>query len=91
MTLYLTGRLICRDDAEAGIVRAHLADHVRLTRAEPGCLSFEVAQEDDPLVWTVNEAFTDRAAFEAHQARTRASAWGTATTEIQRDFSTRED
>ncbi|AZQ67685.1 antibiotic biosynthesis monooxygenase [Silicimonas algicola] len=91
MTLHLTGRLICRDEAEAGIVRAHLAEHVRLTRDEPGCISFEVAQDDDPLVWTVTEAFADRTAFEAHQARTRGSVWGTATTGIQRDFSIRED
>ncbi len=89
MTLYLTGRLICRDDVEAGIVRDHLAEHVRLTRAEPGCLSFEVSEADD-RTWAVDEAFVDRAAFEAHQARTRDSAWGEATTGIQRDFSIRE-
>lgn len=91
MTLYLTGRLICRDEAEAEIARAHLGEHVRLTREEPGCLSFEVTQGDDPLVWTVNESFVDRAAFDAHQVRTKASAWGMASTAIQRDFSIREE
>ena len=89
MTLHLTGRLICRDEAAAEIVRTHLPEHVRLTRAEPGCLSFEVRQAGD-LVWSVEEAFADRAAFEAHQARAKGSAWGTATTGIKRDFSIRE-
>jgi quinol monooxygenase YgiN len=38
------------------------------------------------MVWEVMEAFRDRASFDAHQARTRASAWFTATRGILRDF-----
>jgi quinol monooxygenase YgiN len=34
----------------------------------------------------VDETFLDRAAFEAHQARTRASAWYAATAAIPREF-----
>lgn len=86
----LTGRLICADAAQAAVVRAHLPEHLRLTRAEPGCLTFEVAATDDPLVWQVDERFTGRAAFEAHQARTRASAWGRATAGIRREFTVSE-
>ncbi|MCV2878385.1 antibiotic biosynthesis monooxygenase [Sedimentimonas flavescens] len=91
MALYLSGRLICSDAKQAEIVRAHLPEHIRLTHLEPGCLSFQVTQTADPLVWTVEEAFTDRAAFEAHQARTRVSDWGKATTDIPRDYELRED
>ncbi|NGM47797.1 antibiotic biosynthesis monooxygenase [Rhodobacter sp. SGA-6-6] len=82
----LTGRLICADAAEAGIVRAHLPEHLRLTREEPGCLSFSVRPTDDPLVWQVEESFADREAFAAHQARTRASAWHRATAQVKRDY-----
>lgn len=82
----LTGRLICADADQAGIVRAHLPEHIRLTRAEPGCLSFDVTPTADPLVWQVAELFTDRAAFDAHQTRTRASDWWRATAAIPREF-----
>ena len=73
----LTGRLVCGDLDEAAAVRRHLPEHVALTRAEPGCLRFEVEPTEDPLVWTVSELFVDRAAFEAHQARIRSSPWRT--------------
>jgi len=82
----LTGRIICATEAEAARVRAHLPEHVRLTRAEEGCLRFDVAETDDPLVWQVDEVFTDRAAFQAHQDRTAGSIWARETEGIRRDF-----
>ena len=90
MGVRLTGTLTCATEAEAEIVRAHLGEHVRLTRAEPGCEGFEVTPAG-PLVWQVRERFADRAAFEAHQARTRASTWGRATAGIARDYSVSDD
>ena len=86
----LSGRLLCASEAEADAVRAHLPEHVRLTRAEPGCLSFEVSPTEDPLIWRVEELFESRAAFDAHQARARASAWFAATAGIARDYEVRE-
>jgi quinol monooxygenase YgiN len=83
----LTGHLICTSAAEVALIRAYLPEHIRLSRAEAGCLSFEVSETADPLVWTVRETFTDQAAFEAHQARTRASDWFRATASIQRAYS----
>ena len=59
--------------------------HIRLTRAEPGCLTFDVT-ETAPGVFTVCETFIDRAAFDAHEARTRASQWWQATGHMTRDF-----
>lgn len=82
----LRGQLICMNGAEAQAVRSHLPDHLRLTRAEPGCLTFDVTPTDDPLVFEVLESFRDRPAFDAHQARTRDSAWFAATRTILRDF-----
>lgn len=85
-TVHLSGRLVCADAAQAALVREYLPGHVRLTLEEPGCLSFAVSETADPLVWSVEEAFVDRAAFAAHQARTRASRWWEATAAIARDF-----
>lgn len=86
----VTGTLTCATDAEAGIVRTLLPEHIRLSRAEPGCLSFNVSQTDNPFVWRLDESFTTREAFEAHQTRTRASAWYKASAGLTRDFTITE-
>lgn len=86
----LKGHLICLSDAEAQAVRQHLPDHIRLSRAEPGCLSFDVCQTDDPMVWDVHETFRTRDDFDAHQSRTRAGPWFQATRHILRDFRVEE-
>lgn len=88
--IHVTGTLTCRTVGEADTVRAHLPEHIRLSRAESGCLSFNVDPTDDPQVWRLDETFTDRAAFEAHQIRTRASAWFAATAQLGRDFKVSE-
>ena len=82
----LRGRLICRSEAEAEIVRRFLPDHITQSRAEPGCLEFRVFQQDDPLVWLVEEHFRDQAAFMTHQTRTAASDWGRATAHLSREY-----
>ncbi len=82
----LSGFLRCATDDEVAIVAEHLPRHIELTRAEPGCLSFEVIQTEDPRVWSVEERFTGPDGFRAHQARVVASEWGQATQGIQRDY-----
>lgn len=91
MVVRVNGRLICANGEQAAKVRAHLPEHIRLSRAEPGCLVFDVVPTNDPLVWELDETFTDRTAFGAHQARTRASDWGTQTIGITRDFKVTEE
>ncbi len=82
----LGGLLVCRDVEESELVAALLPAHVARTRAEPGCLRFEVDATDDPLVWTVAERFSDATSFRAHQARVAASDWGRATAAIERRY-----
>ncbi|HSF63223.1 MAG TPA: antibiotic biosynthesis monooxygenase [Paracoccaceae bacterium] len=80
------GHLRCMTADEAAAVAAHVADHIALSRAEPGCLSFHIVATDDPIVWALDETFRDRPAFDAHQARTRDSAWFAATRSVLRDL-----
>ena len=84
----LTGTMTCppeRTDA----VRSALPEHIRLTRAEPGCLAFEVT-ETASGVFSVAERFAHRTAFEAHQRRTRASVWARVTAGCPRDYEVTE-
>lgn len=85
-TVRLSGQLVCRNADEVGVVLRSLPLHVSLTRAEPGCVSFEVRQTADSLVWQVEEEFADQAAFDAHQARVAASEWGRVTSAIERRY-----
>lgn len=84
--VYLTGTLTCSQDDLEMLTEA-VKVHIALTRAEPGCERFDVVQSaDNPCAFEVNETFTDKAAFEAHQTRTRASEWWGKTEHIPRDF-----
>ena len=87
----LTGTLTCTTEDDLKIVEAYLPEHTRLSRAEPGCLSFTVTQSDDPLIWHLDETYTDQAAFEAHQTRNRASLWWQKSQGLIRDFQITED
>ena len=84
--VHLSGQLVCRSDAELAVVSECLPDHIELTRAEPGCVSFDVRQSDDPLGWQVDEYFTDDDAFAQHQERAASSEWGTRTAGIERRY-----
>jgi putative acetyltransferase len=86
----LTGKLICTTAVERAAVLAALPAHIRATVREEGCLFFDIQQSDDPMIWDVDEGFTDRAAFRAHQSRTATSDWAQATAGIRRDYKTTE-
>lgn len=86
----LSGRLTCNDAAQMLLALDLLPEHVRLSRAEPGNLRFDLAQQDDPMIWRLEEVFADAEAFAAHQARTKASRWGMESTGLARDFQRRD-
>jgi quinol monooxygenase YgiN len=86
----LTGTLRCATPEDAHLVGRLLPDHIRLSRASAGCLSFTVLPQPDGLTWAVDETFSDRAAFQAHQARTARSEWGLKTAHIAREYKIRD-
>lgn len=88
-SIEVTGYLICTDLEQARIVARYLPSHIELTRAEAGCLDFQVNCTADPLVWTVFERFKDYSSYEAHQERMKSSQWARATAHIQRKYQTR--
>lgn len=68
-------------------IREALGDHIRLTRAEDGCIQFEVTEDPNTAgLFYVQETFTDAAAFHHHQDRVAASAWGQISAGLPRDY-----
>ena len=80
----LSGQLICVSEQELNIIIKFLPEHIKLTRQEEGCVSFEVKQTPNPLIWDVHEVFENRQSFEKHQRRISGSVWGIKTQHIQR-------
>lgn len=89
MSFHLSGTItVPVDDLER--LRAELPEHVRLTLAEAGCRAFSVVEHAGG-VFAVNETFVDEAAFAAHQARIRGTAWAAVSANAVRDYKTWRD
>jgi quinol monooxygenase YgiN len=68
-------------------VQVALQRHIDLTRAEPGCLAFNVTQCGEvPGRFLVSEEFASQADFDAHQARTRNSEWSSLSQGLSRNY-----
>lgn len=79
-------------EADMAAVEAHLDEHIRLTRAEAGCLEFSVRQRpDDAHMFDVYEEFVDERAFKAHRERAAKSAWGKITRNVSRHYDVQPD
>lgn len=85
--VHLTGQLVCKSAHEAKIVARYLPEHVEQTRAELGCLSFDVTPTTDPMIWKVEERFANERVFKSHQERVAGSDWGRVTADIERKYS----
>ncbi|WP_368487296.1 putative quinol monooxygenase [Celeribacter sp. HF31] len=84
--ILLTGTMTCAPD-EVDHVLALLPEHIRLSRAEPGCLQFDLWQDEvRPTEFHVTEVFRDARAFDAHQDRTQSSDWWRVTHHMARNF-----
>ncbi|MBN2906464.1 MAG: antibiotic biosynthesis monooxygenase [Rhodobacteraceae bacterium] len=68
-------------------LRAALPAHIRLTRAEPGCLAFDIIEDPArPGRFEVYEEFIDADAFRAHQRRADAAPWGRVSLGLTRHY-----
>ena len=86
MKIRLHGYITVSDE-DLDRVRGALAEHIRLTRQELGCLRFEVDPDAaDPNRFNVYEEFIDRRAFERHQVRVRTSTWGDVSANASRHY-----
>jgi quinol monooxygenase YgiN len=84
--ILLTGTMRCEPD-EVDEVVSLIETHIGLTRDEPGCLSFELWQDElDPCNFHMSEVFRSEDAFTKHQDRTHSSHWGRLTRHMQRDI-----
>jgi quinol monooxygenase YgiN len=87
MPAVLTGFLICRSLEESDRVSQLLPAHIRATRAELGCVRYEVwRSRADPVRFAVHGVFTGRKAYDAHCARAGDSDWGPATRHVPNDL-----
>ena len=60
--------LTVRDEADIDAIRNLLAEQGRLSRAEPGCLRFEVYHsQNDPQVFILNERWESQEALDVHR------------------------
>lgn len=83
----LTGYVIIPEN-ERELYEAAIPIHLKLTRAEPGCLKFTIAADkNDPCRFSLYEEFKDQAAFDHHQTRTEASNWAKISVNMKRHFS----
>ena len=68
-------------------VLAALPEHIRLSRAEPGCLSFDVTESAEvPGRLLVSETFATPEDFRAHQTRLAATPWAEVTRGLARHY-----
>ena len=69
--LYLNVILTVKDSNDIPEIQSLLSEQGRLSRAEPGCLRFEVYHSNnDPKVFILNEHWADQTAVDAHRKAT---------------------
>jgi len=72
---------------EIGKIKEALLEHTSKTKAENGCLVFEVTEDVNELGrFTVYEEFDSRKSFEMHQERVKESHWGAITKNVVRHY-----
>ncbi len=82
--LSLKGHIIVSDDDLPRVLKA-LPKHIALSRAEQGCLIFNVSQDSENAnKFYVYEEFIDREALDAHRRRAKRTRWASVTAGVER-------
>lgn len=84
--LKLNGQMVCQTPEQREAILNHVDEHVKLTRAEEGCMEFSISETKDPMVFQVDEMFSSEEAYQAHRARTESTEWAEATKGIKRQY-----
>lgn len=73
--------------SELELIREALPIHIESTRAEEGCIKFQVEEHTTEAGrFDVYEEFVSKAAFEHHQERVKESDWGAKTQNVSRSY-----
>ncbi len=84
--VYLAGHMRVPESERSAVLSA-LAHHIAQSRAEAGCLRFEVTQDEtQPSKFHVFEVFKSQKLFDLHQERSRESLWAKASKNCPRDY-----
>jgi len=76
-------------DSDLAAVKRELANHIRLTRQEEGCLVFEVSQDNENKNrFNVYEEFASQDAFKLHQQRASSTEWGKVSSRLEKHYKT---
>lgn len=82
----LSGHIVV-PDCDVANVRQALPVHIAATRAEKGCIVFNVEEHaTEAGRFEVYEEFETPAAFKLHQKRVRESNWGSVTKNVTRHY-----
>ena len=82
--LSLKRHIIVSDDDLPRVLKA-LPKHIALSRAEQGCLIFNVSQDSENAnKFYVYEEFIDREALDAHRRRAKRTRWASVTAGVER-------
>ncbi|MCF6305471.1 MAG: antibiotic biosynthesis monooxygenase [Rhodobacteraceae bacterium] len=88
--VFLDGLLVATTAADRAVIDLYLEEHIALTRAEPGCLKFEVYEDPKKRnTFIVSEVFDSESSFDAHQERAKNSEWGKVSEKLERKFTKR--
>ncbi|MGJ8678592.1 MAG: putative quinol monooxygenase [Akkermansiaceae bacterium] len=72
---------------ELDTIRKALLVHIEVTRAEEGCITFQVNEHPTEAGrFDVYEEFVSKVAFENHQKRVRESKWGAVSQNVARSY-----
>ena len=87
MTKVILKGYVIACDKDIPSIEAELPKHIQLTIQEMGCIVFQVSQDTkNKNRFNVYEEFTDKKAFDAHQARVKASRWGEVSANFEKHY-----
>lgn len=84
---FIMGGYVIAPEDDLPNILSEMPKHIALSRAEPGCVRFDLWQDDiDPMKLHMIEIFKDLNAAEFHRDRMKHTNWKKAAANIERDY-----